>query len=201
MDISNLLAEIKAVIKTNGVQEITGQKLQNVLVDLANAIASAAEAPSKALTITQSSGASHVFDGSKPVTVDIKTSTPNIYKRMVRNTNLNSGMTTMLYRGTTLSDLTVLEAFITFKVLKGLANPTPIDLYISCDGEILGRATCTMLNVLDSTGNTPPVSCNLKAHISGVGKEWMLYAYTNAGGATTDSSESDPSSFVYVTEY
>lgn len=124
---------------------------------------------------------------------------PQIETRLLRKLSLTANTSILLDSNTTFSELTILDINLTFKVAKGLSSPTNIDVYLSCDGETVARTYCIIPNALDSTGNTPNVSCYLKGVIKGSNKTWVLQAYTTTNGVNIKNDNG--CSFIYVTEY
>lgn len=142
----------------------------------------------------------YIFNGATLVRVgDDISSMPSVETITLRPITLTANTSGIIYRYTTLSEMTVFDINLTFSVGKGLSNPTNIDVYLTCDGEVVSRTYCTIPNALDSTGNTPLVSCYLKGVIKGSNKNYLLQAYTTTNGVSLKTD--DNSSYIYITEY
>lgn len=124
---------------------------------------------------------------------------PQIETRLLRKLSLTANTSSLLDSNTTSSELTILDINLTFEVAKGLSSPMNIDVYLSCDGETVARTYCIIPNALDSTGNTPNVSCYLKGVIKGSNKTWVLQAYTTTNGVNIKTD--DICSLIYITKY
>lgn len=141
----------------------------------------------------------YIFNGDTLISVGNDNITPSIEMETLNTVSLSANTSSILKRYITLAETTILDINVTFSVAKGLSKPANIDVYLSCDGEIVSRTYCVIPDALDSTGNTPNVSCYLKGVIKGSNKNWTLQAYTTTNGVSVKTD--DNSSYIYTTEY
>lgn len=154
----------------------------------------------ESIVITKSNGDTVEWDGSERLEISLnESSSPSIEMETLNAVSLSANTSAILKRYITLAETTIFDINVTFSVRKGLSNPANIDVYLTCDGDVVSRTYCIIPNVLDSTGNTPLVSCYLKGVIKGSNKNWVLQAYTTTNGVSVKTD--DGSSYMYITEY
>lgn len=156
----------------------------------------------KPLEITKANGQTVSYDGSNPIAIDLRETaqpTPVAYQ-FNSGIKLPAGSHGLLYRFTTNSEITIVDANITFTCERSMAMPANIVVDITGGTQgVISQSYCVMPSGTGPDGRVPSVTCRIQGVVHGSGETCIIGVYTDAENISLVTS--DNKSIIYITEY
>lgn len=156
----------------------------------------------KPLEITKANGQTVTYDGSSPIAIDLRETvqpTPAAYQ-FDDGIKPPAGSHGILYRFSTNSEITIVDANITFTSERSLTVPANIVVDITGDTQgIVSQSYCFIPPGTGPDGRVPSITCRVQGVIQGSGETCIIGVYTDAENISLVTS--DNKSIVYITEY
>lgn len=156
----------------------------------------------KPLEITKANGQTVTYDGSSPIAIDLRESvqpTPIAYQ-FNSGIKPSAGSHGLLYRFSTNSEITIVDANITFTSERSLTTPANIVVDITGNTQgIISQSYCFIPPGTGPDGRVPSITCRVQGVVRGAGETCIIGVYTDAENISLVTS--DNKSIVYITEY
>lgn len=156
----------------------------------------------KPLEITKANGQTVTYDGSNPIAIDLRESvqpTPVAYQ-FDSGIKLPAGSHGFLYRFQTNSEITIVDANITFTCERSLTIPANIAVDITGGTQgTISQSYCFIPPGTGPDGRVPSVTCRIQGVIHGAGEPGIIGVYTDAESVSLVTA--DNKSVIYITEY